>query len=117
MEFASKYAGVKVIMVLGHEACGAVKGACAGVEDGNLTLLLEKTSPAINKVEGFEPKERNVENKKFVDQVILQNVIRTVADIRERSNILSPLEEEGKLKIIGGIYSLNNGKVSLVEDK
>jgi len=117
MEFASKYAGVKLIMVLGHEACGAVKGACAGVEDGNLTLLLEKINPAINKVEGFDPKDRSAENKKFVDEVIYQNVVRTVSDIRERSNILAGLEQEGKLKIVGGVYSLHNGMVSIIKDK
>ena len=115
MEFATKYAGAKLVMVLGHEACGAVKGACAGVEDGNLTLLLEKIAPAINSVDGFKASERTVENKKFVDEVIANNVSRTVSDIRSRSAILSSMEANGDIKIVGGVYSLQTGAVELIE--
>ena len=114
MEFATKYAGAKLVMVLGHESCGAVKGACAGVEDGNLTRLLEKISPAILSVDGFEASERTVENSKFVNKVIASNVTRTVNDIRSRSAILSDLEEKGEIKIVGGVYSLQTGKVDLM---
>jgi carbonic anhydrase len=115
MEFATKYAGAKLIMVLGHESCGAVKGACAGVEDGNLTLLLEKISPAIHSVVGYKQEERIVENKKFLDEVIESNVERTIKDIRSRSAILSEMEAKGEIKIVGGVYSLKTGLVKLTE--
>lgn len=114
MEFATKYAGAKLVMVLGHEACGAVKGACAGVEDGNLTLLLEKIAPAIQSVDGYKESDRTVENKKFLDEVIATNVSRTVNDIRSRSAILSSMEASGDIKIVGGVYSLETGAVELI---
>ena len=115
MEFATAAAGVKLVMVLGHEACGAVKGACDNVELGNLTDLLKKIKPAIDSVEGHEG-ARNSKNKEFVDAVIKANVIQTVADIRERSEVLAKMEKEGKIKIVGGIYSLQDGSVTLLED-
>lgn len=112
MEFAAAVGKVKVIMVLGHEACGAVKGACDHVKLGNLTTLLEQIEPAIAKVEGHED-DRTSKNKEFVDSVIAENVALTVADIRERSKLLADLEKEGKLKIVGGVYSLETGEVIL----
>lgn len=114
MEFATAAAGVKVVMVLGHEACGAVKGACDGVELGNLTNLLEQINPAVAQVDGFA-EDRSSKNKEFVASVTEKNVIKTVADIRERSETLANLEKEGEIKIVGGIYSLHTGKVTLVE--
>jgi len=111
MEFASAVAGVKLIVVLGHEACGAVMGACDGVELGNLTMLLEKLAPAVRAVEGHEG-ARNSKNAEFVDKVVHMNVEKTVADIRARSEVLRGLEEEGKIKIVGAYYSLKDGSVS-----
>lgn len=113
MEFASAVAGVKLIVVLGHEACGAVKGACDGVELGNLTMLLEKLATAVRATEGFEG-NRNSKNPKFVEAVVHHNVKRTVADIRSRSEVLRGLEEEGKIKIVGAYYSLKDGSVSFM---
>ncbi len=113
MEFAAAVAGVKVIMVLGHEACGAVKGAADSVKLGNLTTLLEQINPAISAVEGYEG-ERNAKNKEFIAKVTEENVAITVSNIRERSEVLANLEKEGKLKIVGGIYSLQTGKVTLL---
>lgn len=115
MEFAAGAAGVKLVMVLGHEACGAVKGACDGVELGNLTALLAKIKPAIEAVEGYEESERNSKNKEFVDKVIEQNVRQTVADIRKDSELLAKMEEEGKIKIVGAVYSLHTGEVTLLD--
>jgi carbonic anhydrase len=112
MEFASAVAGVKLIVVLGHEACGAVKGACDGVELGNLTMLLEKLAPAVRAVDGFE--DRSSKNAAFVDKVVHTNVKRTVEDIRARSAVLSGLEKEGKIKIVGAYYSLKDGSVSFL---
>lgn len=111
MEFATKLAGSKVVLVLGHSACGAVKGACDGAKMGNLTALLSKIQPAVDSVKGHEGK-RNSKNSEFVDAVIEANVRQTVADIRKRSEVLAGLEEEGKIKIVGAVYDLATGKVT-----
>lgn len=114
MEFATKLAGSKVILVLGHSACGAVKGACDGAKMGNLTALLEKIQPAVDSVKGHEGK-RNSKNAAFVDEVIEANVRMTVADIRKRSEVLSELEKDGQILIVGGVYDLASGKVTLLD--
>jgi carbonic anhydrase len=114
MEFATAAAGVKLVMILGHEACGAVKGACDGVELGNLTELLAKIKPAIDSVEGYTEETRNSKNTEFVDKVIEANVRQTVKDVRERSELLAGMEKEGKIKIVGAIYSLHDGSVTLL---
>ena len=113
MEFAAAVAGVKVIMVLGHEACGAVKGAADSVKLGNLTTLLEQINPAISEVKGYEG-ERNAKNKEFIAKVTEQNVMTTIADIREKSEVLANLEKDGKLKIVGAVYSLQTGEVAFL---
>lgn len=115
MEFATKIAGAKLILVLGHEACGAVKGACDGAELGNLTGLLEQVGPAIDSVDGFEDDTRNSKNAEFVDQVIEKNVRQTMADIRERSPLIAELEQSGAIMLVGGVYSLHGGKVTLLD--
>lgn len=115
MEFATKAAGSKLVMVLGHQSCGAVKGACDGVEMGNLTELLDKIEPAVEAVEGFEDSERTSRNAEFVAAVVEENVRRTVADIRERSELLAELEENGDIKIVGALYSLEDGSVTLLD--
>lgn len=115
MEFATAAAGVKLVMVLGHEACGAVKGACDHVKLGNLTDLLAEITPSVDAVEGFEDDEKNSKNKKFVAAVVEENVRQTVADVRTGSEVLANLEKEGKIKIVGGIYSLHTGEVTLLD--
>ncbi len=114
MEFATKLAGSKLVMVLGHTACGAIKGACDGAEMGNLTGLLQKIEPAVKAVDGYKPEERNSKNIEFVNKVVIKNVQQTVADIRKRSKVLAQLEQEGKIKIVGAIYDLKTGKVTLL---
>lgn len=115
-EFATKLAGAKVVLVLGHEACGAVKGACDHAEMGNLTALLEKIQPAVEAVKSeFKEDERNSKNKAFVDRVIEENVRITVNDIRKGSPILAELEKSGDIKIVGGVYSLHTGEVTLLK--
>jgi carbonic anhydrase len=111
MEFA---AGVKLVMILGHETCGAVKGACDNVKLGNLTKLPSKIKPAIDSVEGYD-EERSPKNKEFVDKVFKANNCQTIGDICKRSNLLASMEEEGKIKIVGAIYSLHNGEVTLLD--
>jgi carbonic anhydrase len=115
LEFATKVAGSKLIMVLGHEACGAVKGAIAGVELGNLTQLLKKINTAIETVDGFEGK-RDTNHPEFVDAVIAANVVQTMNDLRSRSDVLAELEKNGDIMIVGGVYSLHDGKVTLIDD-
>ena len=115
MEFATKAAGAKLVMVLGHGACGAVKGACDKVELGNLTGLLKKIEPAVKAVEGFSDAERTSKNPAFVEKVIEQNVRQTVADIRSSSPILAEMEKNGEIMIVGGLYSLEDGSVKLLE--
>lgn len=115
MEFATKAAGAKLIMVLGHQACGAVKGACEGVQMGNLTGLLSKIQPAVDAVRGVNPDERSSNNPDFVHAVVKQNVRQTVADIRKNSSVLLDLERAGTIKIVGALYSLEDGSVTLIE--
>lgn len=115
MEFGTKVAGAKLIMVLGHEACGAVKGACDGVELGNITGLLANIQPAVDAVKGIPEDKRNSKNPEFVEKVVAENVRLTVADIRKRSELLSKMEEAGEIKIVGAVYSLKDGSVTLLD--
>ncbi len=114
MEFAAAAAGVKLIMVLGHEACGAVKGACDDVQLGNLTPLLAEIKPAVETVASNMSGDTSSKNTEFVSKVIETNVQKTLEDIRLRSKVLRDLEAEGEIMLIGGIYSLKTGKVSFL---
>tara|TARA_B110000285_G_C15026893_1_gene564607 strand:+ start:296 stop:898 length:603 start_codon:yes stop_codon:yes gene_type:complete len=105
MEYACGVAGSKAILVLGHTKCGAVTSACKGVELGNITALLSKVKPAIANVQ-----ERNGEVE--VEEVTKANVHQSIKEIRENSSILSDLENEGKIKIVGAIYHVEDGRVS-----
>jgi len=114
MEFAAKAAGVKLVMVLGHTACGAVKGACDDVKLGNLTALLSKIRPAVDAVEGHDG-ARTSKNAAFVNEVVRRNVVITVHDIRKRSPVLAELEREGRIMIVGAVYALATGEVTLLD--
>jgi carbonic anhydrase len=111
MEFACKVAGSKIIVVLGHSKCGAIKGACDQVELGNLTGLLHKIQPAIQN-ERAEIDNRSSSNAAFVEKVAELNVAHTVASIRERSPILDELIASGEVGILGGMHNLSNGEVT-----
>ena len=113
MEYAAAVAGIKLIVVMGHESCGAVKGACDDVKLGNLSALLQKIRPAVRSVDGYASKDSK--DKEFVAKVIEANVKRTVKDLRDRSEVLAGLEGEGKIKIIGAYYSLKDGSVTFFE--
>jgi len=116
MEFASKVAGTKAIVVLGHTNCGAVKGACDGVELGNLTHLLDKITPAMDLI--GDPKEKSLRNSKnidFVDAVANANVDRTVDMIRKNSPILAEMEQSGLIKLVSGMYDIQTGVVTFHE--
>ncbi|MEO0794479.1 MAG: carbonic anhydrase family protein [Verrucomicrobiota bacterium] len=114
LEFATKVAGSKLIMVMGHESCGAVKGAIDDVELGNLTQLLDKIDPAIESV-GTEYGSRSSKNAKYVDAVIRANVLNTIDDIREISPIIAEMEKNGDIMIVGTMYSLDDGAVTIVK--
>ncbi len=112
MEFACKLAGTKLIVVLGHTSCGAIKGACDHAKMGNLTKLIEKITPAVNAVlEPTEERLRTSKNLDFVNEVSKKNVQLTIDRIHNESPILSEMEKNGEIKIIGAMYDINTGKV------
>lgn len=115
MEFACKVAGSKLIVVLGHTKCGAVKGACDHVEMGNLTALLSKLRPAVDD-ETVTKNDRNSANGEFVENVASINVRRTVDAIRERSHILHEMIEKGEIGICGAMYNVETGAVEFYDD-
>lgn len=114
MEFATKIAGTKIIVVLGHTKCGAIAGACNHVELGNLTKLLNKIQPAIDH-ETTTKENRNGSNADFVKNVTALNVKLTIDRIRKESPVVVELEKEGKIKIIGAMYEVETGKVTFHE--
>jgi carbonic anhydrase len=109
MEFACKVAGAKVVLVMGHTACGAIKGAIDNVELGNLTGLLAKIKPAV-KATIFKG-DQSSKNAAFVDAVAQKNVELTIGDIRKQSAVLAELESKGAIKIAGSMYNLETGIV------
>lgn len=112
MEFACKLAGTKVIVVLGHTSCGAVKGACDDAKLGNLTSMLAKIKPAVNAV--AEPKDaslRNSSNIEFVNDVAKKNVQLTIDRIIKESPVLAEMQKEGAIKIVGAMYNIKDGSV------
>ena len=115
MEFACKLAGTKLVVVLGHTACGAVKGACDHARLGNLSALIQKIEPAVEAVtEPTDATQRNSGNIQFVNDVAVKNVNMTIDNIREESPVLAELEAEGAIKIVGAMYDINNGSVTFL---
>ena len=116
LEFGCAAAGSKAIIVLGHTSCGAVKGACDSVELGNLTSLLSKINASVKEtVEPNDPSMRNSSNLPFVNEVAKNNVLRSVENIRVKSNVLRRLEEDGKITIVGAMYDVSTGQVSFLD--
>jgi carbonic anhydrase len=109
LEFSCALAGAKLVLVMGHTGCGAIKGAIDGAQLGNLTGLLNKIKPAVAATH-FEG-ERTSKNGEFVDAVAKTNVRLTIDAIRQRSDVLAGLEKEGKIKIVGSMYRLAGGLV------
>lgn len=110
MEFACKVSGAKLIAVIGHTHCGAIKGAVDDVHLGNLTSLLDKIKPAINQVSA-DGQPRNSKNLEFVDKVCAANVRLVVQQIRERSPVLREMLDNGQIGLVGGIYDLSTGEI------
>jgi len=113
MEFGSKVVGTKLILVMGHTDCGAIKGAIDDVKLGKLTGLLGKIKPAIDAV--VTDRERNSSNKVFVKMVTNENVLNTIRNIRNASAILNEMEDKGELKITGAVYDTSTGEVEFFE--
>lgn len=114
MEFATKVSGAKLVVVMGHTECGAIKGACDDTKLGNLTSVIEALRPAVDDVKDDQG-DRTSKNKKFVRLVIEANVRRTVAKLRADSPILAEMERSGQIKIVGAIHDLSTGQVSFFE--
>jgi len=114
MEYSCKVAGSKLVLVLGHEACGAVKAACDGVELGNITALLGNILPAVKQSAVEVEGEANSSNNVFVAKTVENNVRLTMDRIREKSPILKEMEDNGEIAIVGGVYMLSSGKVELL---
>ncbi len=110
IEYACKVAGSKVVMVLGHTKCGAVTAACQNVELGNITGLLSKVKPAMAALD-LDNKEVTPE---LIEEVVVENVRQSIAQIRLESPILKEMEDNGEIEIVGANYDVSNGKVTLV---
>jgi carbonic anhydrase len=111
LEYACKYAGTKVILVLGHTSCGAVGAAWNDVKDGNITALLAKIKPAVETVQRDRGTEGSVEN---LNACVAENVSVMCQTLREQSDILAGLEQDGRIVITGGVYNVAKGEVEFV---
>lgn len=114
LEYSCKVAGSKLVLVLGHESCGAVKAACDDVELGNITAMLNNIVPAVRKATEEEDGLTTSDNKAFVARTVKYNVMLTMDRIREKSPILAEMENNGEIQIVGGVYSLHTGKVEML---
>ena len=116
MEFACKLAGTRLVVVLGHTACGAVKGACDNAKMGNLTGLLDKIKPAVSAVTFPEDESlRNSSNSEFVNTVSAKNVQLTIDRILKESDVLSKMHSQGEIQIVGAMYDVKTGAVTFSE--
>jgi carbonic anhydrase len=115
LEYAGKIAGTKLIAVVGHTQCGAIKGACDNVELGNLTALVHKIGVALDTVVTPAGTDRSSHNKKFVEQVENAHIHHCIQEIREKSKVIRDLEEQGNLIIVGAIYDVHTGKVNFID--
>ena len=114
LEYSCKVAGSKLVLVLGHEACGAVKAACDGVELGNITAMLDNIIPAVRKASLEVDGIQNSSNAVYVAKTVEYNVKLTIDRIREKSPILKEMEDAGEISIVGGVYNLHSGKVEML---
>jgi carbonic anhydrase len=116
MEFACKLAGTRLLVVLGHTACGAVKGACDDAKLGNLTAMLSKIKPAVTAITSPEDASlRNSSNSEFVDNVSAKNVQLNIDRILKESDVLAEMHNNGEIQIIGAMYDIKTGAVNFYE--
>lgn len=111
MEFATKLVGTKLIVVLGHTQCGAVAGACAGAELGNLTQLLDKIQPAVTTYKKNNGGKADCNDYSVVDQIARQNVVDMIKEVTKDSPVIAKLVKDGQVKIVGAMHDLRTGKV------
>lgn len=116
LEFATKVAGSKVVVILGHTACGAIKGAADGVEMGNLTELLNDFDAPIAKADEATEGEANSKNLEFLNLAIEENVRQTISDVLGQSEIMSEMVAAGELLVVGGVYDLATGRVNWLDE-
>ena len=114
MEFACKVAGAKLVLVMGHQHCGAVKGAIDDVKLGNITAMLSKIKPAVQMSQDFAG-DKTSKNDDFVEHVSENNVKYAMQQIREKSPILKEMEDKGEIKIVGAFYRLTDGTLEFVK--
>ena len=112
LEFACKLAGSKLIVIMGHTSCGAVKGACDHAKLGNLTGMLEKINPALDKVKTEEGVDRSSKNIDFVNSVAVENVKLNIEQLKLKSPVLNEMINNGEIEVIGAMYDVNSGSVS-----
>jgi len=113
IEYACKVSGARLVLVLRHEHCGAVKSAIDGFELGNITPMLKNLKPAIEHFDGYEG-DRTSRDAAFVHMVAEQNVRKTIDDIRKKSPILKEMEDGGEIRIVGGLYDMDTGQVDFL---
>jgi carbonic anhydrase len=113
LEFACKVAGSKLILVMGHSNCGAIRGACDNVKLGNLTGLLSRILPAVESID--EKGDRSSENTDFVEKVSRKNVLLTMENIKNESSILKEMIDNGEIMMVGAMYNLETGIVTFYE--
>jgi carbonic anhydrase len=114
MEYGCKVAGAKLILVMGHEYCGAIKAAIDRVQMGNITQMLTNIQPAIMDSRNFQGKKSSKDDG-YVEYVTKNNVLHTIMAIRSRSAILREMADGGQIKIVGAYYDLNTGKVEFLK--
>ncbi len=114
LEYATQVVGSHLIVVMGHTHCGAVAGACSGVELGSLTQLLHKIDPAVEAVKK-NMKSENCQDKALIDQIAKQNVLNVIEEIRKQSPIIQSLIDSGEVKVVGAMHDLKTGKVTFFE--
>jgi carbonic anhydrase len=117
LEFGTRVSGAKVIVVLGHEYCGAIKSAIDGVELGNITALLNKIKPPLATAKANFKGEATSSNPAFVEAVCDENVLYAIQQIRTKSPILADMEKKGELLIVGAVYDMKTGKVEYLKEK
>ncbi len=114
MEFATLVSGAKVVMVMGHSDCGAVKAAIDGAELGNITAMLENIQPAIESLSAYQG-DKTSSNHEYVHMVTEQNIQLTIDDIRKRSHVIRDLEQKGQVKMVGALYDMSSGTVKFID--
>ncbi len=115
LEFACKLAGSKLIVIMGHTSCGAVKGACDHAKLGNLTQMLDKITPALKAIETPPDTDRSSANSTFVNQVATKNVELTIETLKKQSPVLREMYDNGEIDVVGAMYDVHSGKVTFFD--